>query len=137
MEYKNWDYARMILSENFTVSIGDRREEVESLARNIDNLEAYDYKFATWDEFLKADVPAGLIERAKSWIEPTSDNGLDYENHVSFVVFDPLDDEDGYLLIGNDALELSQEVCDFIASGEPSEGPLSTDNFVMKEIENA
>jgi len=60
-------------------------------------LESYDYKLVTRAEFETAcDVPKGLRERAAA---------LSGE----FVIYDPLDDDEGYLLIGNDAEALAAE----------------------------
>lgn len=125
----SWNKARHLLSNAFTVPIGHRLVEVTELANNIDSLEAYDFKLVTWEDFLAAtDRSTGLLERAKEWHKQ---GGFD------IVIYDPLDDEQGFMLVGNDPVALSREACAWIASGEPEEGPLSVDNYAMAQVEAA
>ena len=122
-----WDKARHFLSEAFTVPIGNRLSEVISLSTDINNLEAYDYKMVTWEDFSNSDdVHPALYVRAYEW---RKDGAFD------FVIYDPLDDDSGMLLVGNDAAALAKEFCDYIADGEPDEGPLSPDKVAMAAIE--
>ena len=123
-----WDKARDFLSFGFTKPIGDQIEEVTLLAHSINNLMAYNYKIVTWHDFIHAsDRPDGLMSRASDW----QGDGSSF----AFVVYDPLDDHQGFFLMGNDASDLAFEACEFIESGEPEEGPLSPDNIAMSNIE--
>lgn len=84
-------------------------------------LESYDYKLVTWAEFVAADDrAAGLLERAETVRSTLLAGSLDV-----FVVYDPMDNEDGYLLIGANAHEVATEACRWIADGVPDEGPLA------------
>lgn len=62
-------------------------------------IESRGYRLVAWSDFVAAtDRPQGLLERA--------------ENHKArFVVYDPSDDEDGWLLVGDDPDELALETC--------------------------
>ncbi len=65
-------------------------------------LESYGYKLVCRDKFCKAtDVPAGLLVRADKIA------GL-------WVVYDPDDDDEGFMLIGNDQHALAKEAWDFL-----------------------
>lgn len=122
-----FDEARHILSEGFTVAITDRFEDVVSLAFNIEALRSYDYQIVEYDLFkMMTDIPHGLIARAESLVE----QGQPHD----FVVFDPIDDENGYLLLG-DALDIAKEACEYISNQEPEEGPLSPDALVRASLE--
>lgn len=127
-----WNLARYALSENFTKPIGDKLTEVTKLASDIDAIQAYDYVFATWTDFV-ADPrkPEGdLFERAAHWKGEHSDEGV-------YVIFDPLDDETGYLSIGVDAQSVADGGRNFIINQEPDEGPLIVDNLAMGMVEAA
>lgn len=131
----SWDMARNILSSKFTISIGNRLSEVIELAKNIDDIESYDYKFVTWNEFVTtSNVPDGILERANDWRYDASTGGY---IPFDFVVYDPLDDDQGFLLLGNDGQELVREACEYIIQSEPEEGPLGVDQVAMTEVENA
>jgi hypothetical protein len=59
------------------------------------------YKLCTRSEFETAtDRPAGLLERAQHRVG-------------AFVVYDPHDDADGWLLIGDDAEALARETWEY------------------------
>lgn len=121
------DEARHMLSEGFTVPIADHRADVYDLAFNIEALRAYDFQIVGYDLFkLMTDLPHGLLSRAESLIEQGAPH--------KFVVFDPIDDENGYLLLG-DVLDISKEACEYIANQEPEEGPLSPDALVQLSVE--
>lgn len=123
-----WDKARNFLSEGFIYAIGSRIYEVVDLSTYIHNLESYGYKMETWQVFQATpDLPEGLFERAKQWHE---DGGFD------FVIYDPEDDENGMMLVGNNATKLAKEFCEYIADKEPNEGPLSKDALAMAAVEN-
>lgn len=122
-----FDEARHILSESFTISIANKRADVANLAFNIETLRSYDYQFVEYSLFkMMTDLPEGLLERAESMIE----QGQPHD----FVVFDPLDDHNGYLMLG-DALEISREAVEYISAMEPEEGPLSPDTLVRTSLE--
>jgi hypothetical protein len=124
-----WNKARHALSEGFTTPIEDRLEEVTSLAKSIDALESYDYKFLAWKDFEVAEKPEGLYERAVNWKGEHSEDGL-------FVIFDPLDDEQGFLLLGADPVEIAKMACEYISDMFPEEGPLSVDSAAKNVVEN-
>lgn len=75
-------------------------------------IESYGYKLVTRAEFEAAtDRPQGLLERANQY-------------PGAFVVYDPNDDYEGWMLIGDDAEKLAQESADDIRahSDEPEDG---------------
>lgn len=83
-------------------------------------LESYDFKAVLWRDFVLADdLPEGLFARGERiWAT------LMKENHdASWVVYDPLDNSDGWLLIGGK--EVVRESCAHIIDGQPDEGPLA------------
>lgn len=81
------------------------------------NLEAYEFKLVTWDEFVKVtDLPDGLLNRAENYHETEP---------FEYIVYDPIDDEDGFMLFGNDPEELASDTCKYISEMEPEEGPLA------------
>lgn len=124
-----WNIARNALSHGFTDPITDQLNEVIALAQYIDALTAYDFKFATWEEFVIAeDKPEGLMERATEW-------KADHPEAFVYVVYDPLDDADGYLLMTSNALELARITCEYISDMEPPEGPLSVDSAAQNAVE--
>lgn len=124
-----WNVARHAFSQGFTVPINDQLNEVIALAQYIDALTAYDFKFATWEDFVIADdKPEGLMERANEWKADHPGDGI-------FVVYDPLDDADGYLLMTSNALELARITCEYISDMEPPEGPLSVDSAAQNAVE--
>lgn len=124
-----WDTARHALSDAFTKPITGREDEVTALAYKIDAILAYDYKFVPWNEFVASgNKPAGLIERAEEWKS-------DFP-HETYVVYDPLDDECGFLLISHDPVELAKEACQYISDQLPEEGPLSVDNAAKRVVED-
>ena len=60
-------------------------------------VESYDFKVCTWPAFMQAtDLPSGLLDRAyetiKEWARPPHSR--------TWVVYDPIDDNEGWLLIG-------------------------------------
>lgn len=125
----SWNAAYYALSKGFTVSIENRLNEVIVLAQNIDALKAYAYKFVTWEEFIAAeDKPDGLIDRAIDWRQDHPQDGL-------FVVYDPIDDEDGFLLMASDPMELARLTCEYIRDMEPEEGPLGVDTAAQNAVE--
>lgn len=125
-----WDKARFALSEEYINPIGARLLEVNALAYYIDSLSAYDFKFVDWEEFLLAeDKPDGILERAMDWREDHP------ESEKVYVVYDPLDDASAFLLIARDPMELARITCQYIASLEPENGPLSIDKSAMKMVE--
>lgn len=64
---------------------------------NKEILESYDFKLVSRGDFESAgDVPNGLRDRVE---------GRD----GAFVVYDPLDDDEGFLLVGDDAESLAAE----------------------------
>ena len=88
------------------------------------DLEAYGYKLVTWAEFEAADDrPEGLMERASEFKAP-------------FIVYDPGDDWDGWMLCGRSAEWLATETCRHIMRGEPADGPLSRDGIVGQMLAN-
>lgn len=126
-----WDMARHVLSDGFTIPIANRLEEVIALAKDIDALQAYDFKFVTWERFTDPSVikPEGLLERAKEWRGETTDE--------PYVVFDPLDDANGFLYLSIDGAEAVRISCEYIMQSEPETGPLSLDNLVKFMVETA
>lgn len=122
-----WNTSRHILSQGFTTPIAHLIDKVISFARDIDSLIAYDFKFVTWEEFEKAEKPDGLLERA-TFSGP-------FEGQV-YVVFDPLDDENGFLAVWDDGPELVRQACIYIAKQEPEDGPLSVDNLAKSVVES-
>ena len=61
------------------------------------DIAAYGYKLVPWDAFINAtDRPEGLLERATAF-------------KAKFVLYDPEDDVDGLLLVGDDPRELLSE----------------------------
>jgi hypothetical protein len=82
------------------------------------NVEAYGFKLVTWDDFLIAtDRPDGLMERALEVTEPAE---------RQFVIYDPSDDDEGWMLIGRRDMVISETVKDLLWR-EPIEGPLSVE----------
>lgn len=125
----SWNIARNALSYDFIDPITDQINEVIALAQYIDTLTAYDFKFATWEEFVIAeDKPEGLMERATEW-------KADYPEAFVYVVYDPLDDADGYLMITSNALELARITCEYISDMQPEDGPLGVDNAAKNAVE--
>lgn len=90
---------------------------MNTLEKNKSDLESYGYKLVTWDEFLVApDRPEGLTVRAYSYY------GEDIFTHI---VYDPSDDEDGFMLVGTNPEELASDTCNYISDMFPEEGPLA------------
>lgn len=58
-------------------------------------LEAYDFKIQKRADF-EAEAPAKLVARSKEWLGP-------------YVLWDPMDDEDGFLLVGRSEQELRDD----------------------------
>lgn len=84
-------------------------------------VEAYDFKVVTWADFIGADdLPEGLFARGEKVREELLKDGAD----ASWVVYDPLDNSDGWLMIGAQN-EVARETCVRILDNEPDEGPLS------------
>jgi len=82
-------------------------------------LEAYDFKLVTWQEFLDAkDKPDGLLERALDTVKRCN-----IDVTLSHVTYDPLDGEEGFMLIG-DATAIAKETCEQIMEMDISSGPL-------------
>lgn len=122
------EYARHILSDNFAAPITVQHEEVINLAFYIEALQSYDYQIVEFNLFkIMTDLPFGLLKRVEGLIEQGQPH--------SFVVFDPIDDDTGYLLLGDDAVEIAKEACEYIANMEPDEGPLSPDSLAQAAIE--
>jgi hypothetical protein len=70
-------------------------------------LTSYDFKLVTRAEFDAAtDVPPGIRDRARDL------NG-------AFVLYDPIDDDLGFLLVGDDRKEMARE---FVETNELKEG---------------
>lgn len=85
---------------------------------NKTNLEAYGFKIIPWSEFVTApDRPTGLFSRA---IRVTTECRGDRQ----WVVYDPSDDEEGWLLVG-ERDEIAKETVEDIIEREPTEGPLA------------
>lgn len=125
----SWNIARHALSDGFVNSIAGRKEDAIALAKYIDDLTAYDYKFVTWEEFVVADdKPDGLIERASDW-------RLDHPQENVFVVYDPMDDVDGFLLMTSNPIELARLTCEYIRDMMPSDGPLGVDTAAQNAVE--
>lgn len=127
-----WNLARYALSENFTKPIGDKLAEVTKLASDIDAIQAYDYAFVTWKDFVNDPRKPNedLFERAELWKGNHPDDGV-------FIIFDPLDNENGFLSIGTDAQVVADGGVAFITQQEPEDGPLSVDNLAMGMVEAA
>jgi len=90
----------------------------EELLANFDAslkaVESYGFKLATWKEFENAsDRPDGLLERAQKYASPDCQ-----------VIYDPLSDDDGWLLVG-DKQEIVKETAAHLIDLEPPTGPLS------------
>jgi hypothetical protein len=80
-----------------------------TLAEMRAHLEAHGYKLVTWRGFLEAeDRPEGLLERAMLLLP-----GL-YGPHV---VYDPSDDENGWLLVCDDVDGIAEATCQMINDG--------------------
>lgn len=123
-----WNTARHALSEGFTTPIIKDVADVISLASDIQSITAYDFLFVTWSEFVTSPKkPLGLFDRAEEW-------KIDFPGEV-FVVFDPLDDENGFLMIASNPIELAKAACNYIRDMEPEEGPLSIDNSARTVVE--
>ena len=85
-------------------------------------MESYGYKLVTWQEFETAeDRPKGLMERALKYTEPME---------RSHVIYDPEDDDEGWMLIGEREAIIRETVEDLIGI-EPPEGPLSPKELVQ------
>lgn len=79
-------------------------------------IRSYGYKLVTWQEFQEAtDRPDGLLNRAilTSQIAERID-----------VIYDPDDDGDGWLLVGN-RNEIVRETAAHLIGIDPPDGPLS------------
>jgi hypothetical protein len=77
------------------VALTDTDEQIKFIV-------SYDYKLVSRAEFDAAtDLPAGLRERASQ-----------YEG--SWVVYDPLNDDEGFLLVGNDREALAKEAYEHV-----------------------
>lgn len=86
-------------------------------------LESYDYKLVTWAAFVAADDrPAGLLQRAEEIRAEILGGRLE----DVFVVYDPMDDSDGFLLISESEDDAAIEARRWIEEGVPDEGPLAT-----------
>lgn len=71
---------------------------------HIEFIQAYDFKLLPRAEFEAAtDGPSGLLERAK-------------EYSGAFVVYDPLADDEGFMIIGDDKAALAKEAYEHIDS---------------------
>jgi hypothetical protein len=82
------------------------QEQAEALFQSLaDNC----YNLVTRDEFDAAtDVPEGVRGRVQRILaDPKSEAGAG-----AFVVYDPYDDDDGWLLVGDDKVALAQETFD-------------------------
>ena len=124
-----WNIARHALSRGFTDPIKDKVNEVVVLSQYIDALTSYDFKFTTWEEFVVAeDKPEGIMERARDW-------KYDHPGYDVFVVYDPIDDEDGFLLMSSDPIELARITCEYITDMQPEDGPLGVDNAAKNAVE--
>lgn len=82
-------------------------------------LESYSFRILPWELFVKARKPDGLLARARKIVET---NAIDVT--TAHVVFDPIDNEDGFMLVGDEA-ECAKEACEHIMESEPDEGPLA------------
>ena len=71
---------------------------------HINFIQAYDYKCVGRAEFEAAtDRPAGLLERSKKY-------------PGAWVVYDPLADDEGFMIIGDDKAALAKEAYEHIDS---------------------
>lgn len=85
-------------------------------------LESYDYKLVTWGAFVAADDrPVGLLQRAEEMRAEILGGRLE----DVFVVYDPMDDNGGYLLVSDSEDDAAIEACRWIEEGIPDEGPLA------------
>lgn len=85
-----------------------------SLAECKAALEAYDYRLDRWPDF-EREAPAEHVKRAREYLPG---------QHDAHVAWDPIDDADGWLLVG-EALEIARETCRTIQGSEPPSGPLA------------
>lgn len=85
-------------------------------------LESYDYKLVTWAAFVAAaDRPAGLLQRAEEIRAEILGGRLE----DVFVVYDPMDDNGGFLLVSDSEDEAAIEALRWIEDGVPDEGQLA------------
>lgn len=100
-----------------------KTEEILSrFDQSLDAMLSYGYKLVTWHEFLtNADVPNGLLDRALKLTD------VDQERR-QYVVYDPEDDDEGWMLIGERDEIVRESVKDLIDMNPP-EGPLSKEEL--------
>lgn len=85
-------------------------------------IESYDYKLVTWAAFVAADDrPEGLLQRAEEIRAEILGGRLE----DVFVVYDPMDDNGGYLLISDSEDEAAIDALRWIEDCVPDEGPLA------------
>lgn len=79
------------------------------------NCETYGYKLVTREQFLSAtDRPEFLLERAQG-NDPRGEFGNQEDlTHYTFVVYDPDDDYEGWMLWGDDPNVLDTETMEMI-----------------------
>lgn len=89
---------------------------IDKLQENTKVLKRYGYECAQFSEFQQYHATGGrnisndLMDRAVSIRQALLDN----REAGNFIIFDPHDDADGFMLIGNDALALTQEAIEFL-----------------------
>ncbi len=92
-----------------------RTPETMDLAACRAALEAYGYRLDRWAAF-ESDAPAALVERAREYVPG---------QHDPHVVWDPDDDEDGWMILSSEPLDMARETCRMIYDGAPETGPLA------------
>lgn len=102
----------------------NKQEKILSSLQNMQAaLESYGYKLVTWGQFKVAkDRPDGLLKRAL-------DNSK--EEDRKFAIYDPENDDEGWMLIGANAEDIARETVEDLIGMEPIEGPLHP--FALKE----
>ena len=97
------DFAAVVVTpveQSSTSYLPDKSSTDEKVAIIL----SYDMRVSTRDEFLNAtDRPEGLLERAQGTRDGDKDNDLTVFNHV---IWDPLGDDDSWMLWGDDLNEL-------------------------------
>lgn len=83
---------------------------------------SYDYKLVTWAAFVAADDrPAGLLQRAEELRAEILGGRLE----DVFVVYDPMDDNGGFLFVSDSEDDAAIEARRWIEESVPDEGPLA------------